>query len=133
MLNASDQFGLNNLMDNAIWDSLSIIRGVEPEKINHKSYVLLHIMIDAVYLCIICFSVYILIRSIKTKKCMSIIFAVSCYIIWPLLLLFFTKIFVQTPLWVVQLFVPDLFIIIIISVILAAAGGIIKLIKVIGR
>ena len=52
---------VNNLMDNAIWDSLSIIRGEEPEKINHKSYVLLHIMIDAVYLCMLCFSIFILI------------------------------------------------------------------------
>ncbi len=133
MLNASDQFGLNNLMDNAIWDSLSIIRGEEPEKINHKSYVLLHIMIDAVYLCMLCFSIFILIRSIKTKRRISIIFAVSCYIIWPLLLIFFTKIFIQTPLWVVQLFVPDLYIIIILSVILSVVAGIIKVIKVIGR
>ena len=48
-------------------------------------------------------------------------------------MLSFTKLFVDTPLWVVKLFVPDLYIIIWVSVILAVSGGIIKCVRIIRR
>ena len=49
------------------------------------------------------------------------------YIVWPVFLMTFTKVLLNTPLWVVRSYVPDLYFIIILSALLAVAGGIINL------
>ena len=60
----------------------------------------------------------------------KVICGIIGYIIWPLLLLTFTKIFFDTPLWVVRLFVTDLYIINVISIIIAFSAGIIRFVKI---
>ena len=133
MINASDYLVMNNLMNGVIFDSVSILNGEEPEKINHKVYTLFHIILDALYLLIIGFTIIILRKAIKSTKGFSIkkvICGIIGYIIWPLLLLTFTKIFFDTPLWVVRLFVTDLYIINVISIIIAFSAGIIRFVKI---
>lgn len=133
MLNASDYLVMNNLMNGVIFDSLAILNGEEPGKINHKVYTLFHIILDALYLLIIGFTIIILRKAIKSTKGFSIkkvICGIIGYIIWPLLLLTFTKIFFDTPLWVVRLFVTDLYIINVISIIIAFSAGIIRFVKI---
>jgi hypothetical protein len=133
MINASDYLVMNNLMNGVIFDSLAILNGEEPGKINHKVYTLFHIILDALYLLIIGFTIIILRKAIKSTKGFSIkkvICGIIGYIIWPLLLLTFTKIFFDTPLWVVRLFVTDLYIINVISIIIAFSAGIIRFVKI---
>ena len=133
MINASDYLVMNNLMNGVIFDSVSILNGEEPEKINHKAYTLFHFILDALYLLIIGFTIIILRKAIKSTKGFSIkkvICGIIGYIIWPLLLLTFTKIFFDTPLWVVRLFVTDLYIINVISIIIAFSAGIIRFVKI---
>ncbi len=133
MINASDYLVMNNLMNGVIFDSIAILNGEEPGKINHKVYTLFHIILDALYLLIIGFTIIILRKAIKSTKGFSIkkvICGIIGYIIWPLLLLTFTKIFFDTPLWVVRLFVTDLYIINVISIIIAFSAGIIRFVKI---
>ena len=51
------------------------------------------------------------------------------YAVWPLVLLLFTKLCFDTPLWVVRSYVPDLFFVIITCVLLTLAGGIICFVR----
>ena len=133
MVNANDYMVLNNLMDNAVWNSFAIIQGEEIDKVNHSEYKKQHLLYDAIYFLMFAVSVCIFISGFKVKKARNKIIAIvkfiTAYILWPLLLLTFSLIFISTPLWVIKLYVPDLFLVIIISSVLAFCGGIIKLVK----
>ena len=52
-------------------------------------------------------------------------------VVWPVLLLSFTQLFISTPLWVVRLFVTDLYIVLITGAAIAFAGGVIYFLKMI--
>lgn len=67
MINGNDEFGMNTLMDNAFWSTLSLLNGEEPLKVNHRSYILIHVFLDLIYLLIISLSVFILIKSMKNS------------------------------------------------------------------
>ena len=132
MINAGDEFVMNNLMNNVIWESIDIINGAEPAKVNHATYILLHILYDFIYLLMIGFSVLILIKAIKSKPGFAIkklICGVTGYILWPVLLLTFSELFFDTPLWVVKLYVTDLFIIIVTIAIISFSAGVIRCVK----
>ena len=141
MLNGNDEFVTNSLMDNAIWNSLAIIKGESTKEISHSAYIVRHAVYDALYLLVFALSLFFLIKAIKNKdgikpagaaKVKAVIFNAAAYILWPLLLLSFTKLFVDTPLWVVRQFVPDLYFVILISAAMALTGGIIKAGRAIG-
>lgn len=124
MINANDEFGMNMLMANTVPDIISIINGEEPSKVNILLYPMIHILVDIIYLLIVCFSVLIFCKSFKIQKYTfkNIVFMIMKYVLWPLTLLFITKITAKMPLWVVKNFVPDLFIVIIISSVFAFSG-----------
>ena len=135
MLNGNDEFVTNSLMDNAIWNSLAIIKGEPAKEISHSAYIVRHVIYDALYLLVFALSLFILIKAIKSKdgikavgaaKVKAVIFNVAAYVLWPLFLLTAIKIFVDTPLWVVRQFVPDLYFVILLSAAMALTGGIIK-------
>ena len=138
MINASDEFVLNNLMNDVIWGSVAFIRGEPVEEVSRNKYVLLHLLYDAIYLLIICISLFILIRAVKSRRADQqgkkrrigkIIFGIIAYILFPVFLLMFSKILLDTPLWVIRLFVPDLYIVLLVSACLAFIGGIVKIFK----
>lgn len=122
MINASDYLVMNNLMNGVIFDSVAILKGETPAKVNHKAYVLFHIALDAIYLLIIAVSIFILIRVIKFKP--GVLFVVLGCVVWPVLLLCATQLIASTPLWVVRLFVPDLYMVILTAALIAMAGGV---------
>ena len=129
MINASDYLVMNNLMNAVIFDTVEILNGGEAAKVNHSVYFLMHLLIDLIYLLLIGLSVFILYRSIKSKAGFTVkklICGITGYILWPLLLLTFTKLFIATPLWVVRLFVTDLYIIIFAAAVIAFAAGLIR-------
>ncbi len=138
MINGNDQFGMNSLTNNVFWNSLEIIKGNSPAKVNHASYILIHAVLDLFYLLILFISIFILIKAIKGKKSqtaararriLKISLSLLSYLVWPILLLTFTKLFIDTPLWVVRSFVPDLYVILLLSSSFAFAGGVIKLLR----
>lgn len=123
MINASDYLVMNNLMNNVIFDSVAILNGEEVPEINHTKWFLLHLALNAIYFFLAGLSVFFLIKVRKTLPC------IICFLVWPLFLLTFTKLLLSTPLWVVRLFVPDFYGVIIVSAVIAFAGGLIKLLR----
>ncbi|MBQ2529785.1 MAG: hypothetical protein II547_05990, partial [Treponema sp.] len=63
-------------------------------------------------------------------RVVKIILGILGYLVFPLFLLTFTKILLDTPLWVVRLFVPDLYIVLLVSASLAFIGGIVKVFRI---
>ena len=140
MINANDEFGMNNLVDSAFWNSLKILKGEEPDKVNHASYILIHGALDLLYTLILLLSVFILIKGIKcrsmkhqstVKKGLKISLNILGFIVWPFLLLTFTKLFIDTPLWVVKQFVPDFYGVLLTGAALAFTGGVVKVSRII--
>lgn len=125
MINASDYLVMNNFMNDVVFDSVAILNGQEAPVINHTKWYLFHIALNAIYLVMIGLSVFFLIKV--RKPVLSII----CYLVWPLFLLTFTNLLFATPLWVVRLFVPDFYGVIIASALIAFAGGILRLVRII--
>ena len=126
MINANDEFVMNSLMDNAFWNSLSIIKGTPVKKVHHASYIIRHIIFDMIYLLIFSLSLFILIRAITAKT--TVLHILGC-VIWPVFLLTFSKILIDTPLWVIKSFVPDFYYVILTSSILAITGGLVRTAK----
>ncbi len=127
MINASDYLVMNNLMNGVIFDSVTILNGGEPEKINHKSWLSLHVALNTIYLLIIAASLFVLIRVIKFKP--GVLFVILGCVVWPVILLCATQLIASTPLWVVRLFVPDLYMVILTAALIALAGGVLRLVK----
>ena len=125
MINASDYLVMNNLMNGVIFDSVGILNGQEAPAINHKTWFLLHLALNAIYFFMLGLSVFFL---IKVRK---IVLRIICFIIWPIFLLTFTRLLLNTPLWVVRLFVPDLYYVIIASAVIALIGGFVIQVKLI--
>lgn len=138
MINGNDQFGMNSLADNAFWNSLEIINGKTAAKVNHTTYILIHTFLNLIFVLILALSLFIFIKGFKrrevkkqssAKRVLKISLAALGYLVWPLLLLTFTKTFADTPLWVVRLYVPDLYIVLLTGAFLSFAGALIKLIR----
>jgi hypothetical protein len=118
---------MNNLMNNVIFDSVAILNGKKAPVINHTRWILLHLALNVLYLVMIGLSVFFLIKVRRPVLC------ILCYLVWPLFLLTFTKLLLSTPLWVVRLFVPDFYGVIIVSALIAIAGGLTSLVRIISR
>ena len=134
MINASDYLVMNELMNGVIFESIEILKGGEAAKVNHSVYILMHLLCDVIYLLILGFSIFILYKAIKSKPGFSvkkIICGITGYILWPFLLLTGLKLFANTPLWVVRLFVTDLYIIIVTSAICSFGAGVIRCVRLI--
>ena len=129
MVNASDYLVMNSLMNDVVFETIEILNGEEPEKINHKKYVLFHIGLNVIYCLIIALSFLVLIMAIKSK--LNMLLTIAGGVVWPVLLLSFTQLFISTPLWVVRLFVTDLYIVLITGAAIAFAGGVIYFLKMI--
>lgn len=131
MINASDYLVMNNLMNGVIFDSIAILNGGESGTVNHKTWLLLHLALNAIYLVLIGLSVFVLIMAIKAR--LNLVFKIVGCVLWPVLLLSFLPLFLSTPLWVVRLYVPDLFLVIITSAAIAFAGGVITCVRFLRR
>ncbi|MCR5061893.1 MAG: beta-lactamase family protein [Treponema sp.] len=131
MINASDYLVMNNLMNGVIFDSIAILNGGESGTVNHKTWLLLHLALNAIYLVLIGLSVFVLIMAIKAR--LNLVFKIVGCVLWPVLLLSFLPLFLSTPLWVVRLYVPDLYLVIITAAAIAFAGGIITCVRFLRR
>lgn len=127
MINASDYLVMNNFMNSVVFDTVDILNGQEISEINHTKWYLFHLALNVLYLVMIGLSVFFLIKVRRPVLC------ILCYLVWPLFLLTFTKLLLSTPLWVVRLFVPDFYGVIIVSALIAIAGGLTSLVRIISR
>ena len=125
MINASDYLVMNNFMNSVVFDTVDILNGQEIPEINHTKWYLFHLALNSIYLIMIGLSVFFMIKVRKP------VLSILCFLVWPLFLLTFSKLLLSTPLWVVRLFVPDLYGVIIASALIAFAGGLVRLVRII--
>lgn len=161
MVNGNDEFGMNMLMDTAFWNSLACLQGGSPQQVHHASYVLIHLLLDAVYLLVLLLSLFLLLKAVGVRRIRAngtrvnptpadelrtaprraavigraaiagragrLVRLLLGYAVWPFLLLTFTRLLFDTPLWVVKSFVPDLYGIIIAGSSLSLAAAAIRI------
>ena len=136
--NVNDFFVTNEMMDSLGWGIILMLLGENPNEIEDNAYLLGHLRIDlimfmvfAVAILPICFLPRYRKSFKKGKTIREVIFLVVYHLILPIFILFIIPIFFQTPLWVAKAFVPDVFIIVVLSTALLFFTGIIKTIMLI--
>ncbi|MBR1639066.1 MAG: serine hydrolase [Treponema sp.] len=130
-INANDEFGTNNLMDDVVLGIVNILNGEEPPAVKETSYLLIHFILDFLYLLVLAFSLLIFIKSIRPVKpaqsavprVKKILLRLVFWGLWPLFLLLIVPLAFHTPLWVVKSYVPDLFFVLLAGSLLPFAGA----------
>lgn len=132
-VNSNDYFVGTDFADRIGWGIVLMLMGDEPNQLGANEYLLRHLMYDAIYFVVLMISVLPLFLLRKYKKCISkgnfkakIGLLLILHLLLPVFFLMLSRIFFDTPLWVVRAFVPDLFFVIIVSSSLLFVGGIIK-------
>lgn len=133
LTNMNDYLGANNLVNTIDQDIVSIITGKEPIGFSKYQYIKTHFLLDAIYLSVFLVALFplVFIKRYKkklalSKKLKTIILILSQHVLLPMALLLIPRL-LSTPMWVVRYFVPDLFIVLIVSASLLLAGGLIKI------
>ena len=132
-INSNDYFVGRDFADKIGWGIVLMLMGDEPNQINSNEYALMHLMYDAVYISVIIISalpIFLIgkykIRISNGKIATKIGLLLILHLLLPVFILMLSKIFFDTPLWVVRAFVPDMFFAVIVSSCLLFLGGIIK-------
>lgn len=132
LMNYNDYLVGNSMSATILQNVWKILLGEKPSYVNKMSYEMKHLIIDGIYLLVILVSVLPLIRYRSWKKQLNNIRKVRIligftilHVLYPTLLLFLPGI-LGTPFYVVGGFVPDLYLILIISAAVAYATGLIK-------
>lgn len=131
LVNTNDYFVANNMM-NTIGEGIVLsVFGENPEEVNSTYYKNTHIKFNLIYLIVFIISILPLIlirkwnnkikKGIKTIRSLLLI-----HIVLPTVLIIFPKI-IGVEMFVVKDFVPDLYIVLITSILILYLTGIIKL------
>ena len=136
--NVNDYFVTNEMMDSLGWGVILMLLGESPNEIADNAYLLNHLRIDLIMIAVfavavlpLCFLIRYRKSLKKNKKVRKIISLVLYHLILPIFILLIVPVFFQTPLWVAEAFVPDVFITVILSSTLLFITGIIKTIMLI--
>lgn len=137
--NVNDYFVTNEMMDSLGWGVILMLLGESPNEIADNEYMLKHLRIDLIMLMVFTIAILPLCflpryrKSLKkNKKVRKVISLVIYHLTLPIFILLIVPVFFQTPLWVAEAFVPDVFITVILSATLLFVTGIIKTIMLIG-
>lgn len=131
--NVNDYFGTNEMMDALGWGIVLMLLGEPPNEITGGAYLLKHLLLDLVMLAVLCAALLPLCllpryaRRAGRKKAVPL--AVSLILLHgllPVFLLLLAPVCFATPLWVVNAFVPDVHLTIVVSSILLFMGGALK-------
>lgn len=132
-VNTNDYFVGKDMMDRIDWGVALMLMGQSPNQIGKNEYALKHLLYDLIYFVVFAISVLpicliaIYIKRMSTGKLLiKIGLLLLLHLILPIFILLLPLMFFATPLWVVQAFVPDMFLVIIVSSCLLFIGGIIK-------
>ena len=136
--NVNDYFVTNEMMDSLGWGVILMLLGESPNEISDNAYLLSHLRIDLIMLAVLAVAVFPLCflsrfrKSLKKKNTVpKVFFLVIYHLILPILFLLIVPVFFQTPLWVAEAFVPDVFITVVLSAALLFVTGVIKTIMLI--
>lgn len=131
--NANDYFVANGMIDSMGWGVVLMLLGNAPNEISGSAYVLNHFCIDLIMLAVLAMAIIPFCLLPKYEKCMKpgrilskTLSLMGFHLLLPALLLALAPIFLKIPLWVVQSFVPDVFLTIVVSATLLFAGGLTK-------
>lgn len=135
LVNTNDYLVANSIMDDNIRKSLILmLTGNAPININEHKYLTSHLLLDSSYLVIflVALSPLLLLKRYKrklsvVKRNRTIIIIGILHLIFPTALILSPYIF-ATPLWVVRDYVPDLFLVLVISASFLYISGVIKVI-----
>lgn len=133
-INSNDYFVGADFADRVGWGVILMIMGDEPNQIGSYEYVLRHLMYDGIYLAVLILSLLPLffvgkynkhLQKHKTRRIITGL--IILHILLPTFILLLSRLFFNTPLWVVKAFVPDMFAVIMISSFLLIISGIVKI------
>lgn len=132
-VNSNDYFVGKDMMDRIDWSIALMLMGEKPNEIGANEYVTHHLLYDFAYLVVfvisilpICLIALFKKRIGKGKLWLKITLLSLLHIVLPIFILLLPIMYFATPLWVVQAFVPDMFLTIILSSCLLFVGGIAK-------
>ncbi|MDE7453428.1 MAG: beta-lactamase family protein [Clostridia bacterium] len=133
LINTNDFLVAQNMMDSIDWSVTLMLLSMQPNSIANWEYPLYHFLYDMLFIIIFAIAVLPLAllkvhikRLPRGKRWVKICALIALHAVLPTLILLFPIIFVSTPLWVVNAFVPDLFAVLAISSLLLYAGGVVK-------
>lgn len=131
--NTNDYLVADSMFD-SISDSIALLlMGASPIEISNTKYLQSHLLLDALYLAILLVALLPLLllrrfkKGLSTRKTGRIIIATGLlHVLFPTALLVLPGMLI-TPLWVIRLYVPDLFYILVAGAVLLYLGGVIKI------
>ena len=110
-----------------------MLLGESPNEIADNAYLLNHLRIDLIMIAVfavavlpLCFLIRYRKSLKKNKKVRKVITLVIYHLILPIFILLVVPVFFQTPLWVAEAFVPDVFITVVLSSTMLFVTGVIK-------
>jgi len=131
-INTNDYFVGKDFMDRLDWSVALMLMGerynvIKPAEFGgfHTLYDLAYIIVFAISLLPLCLMGLYYKRINKGRFGTRIILLLLLHLVLPVILLLF-PLMLSTPLWVVQAFVPDLFLTLVLSACLLFSGGIVK-------
>ena len=120
-------------MDGFGWGVIQMLLGESPTDVAENEYLVSHLRIDLIMLAVFAVAVLPLCflpryrKSLKkNKKVRKVITLVIYHLILPIFILLVVPVFFQTPLWVAEAFVPDVFITVVLSSTMLFVTGVIK-------
>lgn len=131
LMNSNDYFVGNIMTGNMLLNVFDMLLGKTPSKTQGMNYDFMHILLDALYLCLVMISVLplLLIRKWRIKrrgKIKSILVFTILHLLFPVVLLLIPVI-LKVPMYVIARFVPDFFLIIVVSAVIAYFTGLLKI------
>ncbi len=134
LTNTNDYFVTNSEI-HALSTSIALmLLGDEPIQVTSSKYWRYHLFFDGIYLIVLLIALIPFIfllkngkKIAKAKKYKTIIKTIILHIIVPTILLLIPQIIAGMPLWLVRNYVPDFFLVLVISASLLYLGGVIKM------
>ncbi len=131
LMNSNDYLVGNDMLGNMLFNVLDMLTGKTLSENKGMNYTLKHVILDASYLLMVLISVLplIFIRKQRRRQCSKIKNTIGfaiLHVVFPSVLMMLPVI-LKVPMYVIKLFVPDLFLVIIISAALAYFTGLLKI------
>ena len=131
LMNSNDYFVGNAMTGNMLLNVIDLLLGKTPSETRGPNYALKHILLDVLYLSIVLISVLplILIKKWRRKsdgKTKKLVGFITFHVFYPSALLLLPVI-LKVPMYVVERFVPDFFLVIVLSDALAYLTGLLKI------
>ena len=131
LMNSNDYFVGNAMTGDILLHVLDMLLGKTPTRVKGMGYVMSHILLDTLYLCLVLISLFPLLligiwRRKTHSKRRSILVFTLLHVLFPSVLLLI-PVMLKVPMYVVARFAPDFFLIIVVSAAIAYLTGFLKI------